>query len=77
MCTAHEKVLLLLLLFALTHAMPHFKHISETKNVSRMHFTKFPVWASMNNVVKMLFNHDNNVVTTLFSHHCCNKLLTS
>ena len=23
------------------------------------------------------FSHDNNVVTTLFSHHCCNNLLTS
>ena len=25
----------------------------------------------------ILFSHDNNVVTTLFSYHCCNKLVTS
>ena len=25
----------------------------------------------------MLFSHDNNVVTTWFSHYCCNTLLTS
>ena len=25
----------------------------------------------------MLFSHDNNVVTILFGHHCCNNLLTS
>ena len=33
--------------------------------------------SSMNNVVNIVFGHDNNVVTTLFSHYCCNNLLTS
>ena len=33
--------------------------------------------ASINNVATILFSHDDNVVTTLFSHHCCNTLLTS
>ena len=34
--------------------------------------------ASMNNALsKMFFSYNNNVVTTLFSHHCCNNLLYS
>ena len=32
---------------------------------------------SRRNATRMLFSHDNNVVTTLFSHHYYNNLLTS
>ena len=33
--------------------------------------------ANMKLLSTMLFSHDNNVVTILFSHHCCNNLLTN
>ena len=60
--------------------MQHSTVLPSQRGRCHMHGHAKPLlltWPAWTTLWTMLFSNDNNVVTALFSHHCCNNLLTS